>query len=104
MTTEDIIVEEAQRLYLEHAYSKCSGCQATPATFRAAAVRIKQLEDAVRDRDRTIVELHEQVTFWQHEHDGAARELAYWKALSPKSKDSDRAAEDWWEKMYRQEA
>jgi len=75
------VTEEARRLYIDHQHSPCKGnCKVTPATFRAAAERIVQLEEALRSRDQEIVGLHGDVRHWHEEADGAHAEACYWKA------------------------
>lgn len=81
------VAEEAQRLFFEHQRHTDAGSgvsttpagRPTPATFRAAAERIVTLEEAVRDRDKQIVDLHDEVTHWHQEADGHAADARYWE-------------------------
>jgi hypothetical protein len=45
----------------------------------AAAERIVTLEEAVRDRDKQIVELHDEITHLHGEVDGHASDATYWE-------------------------
>ncbi len=82
------VIDEAQRLYTEHwLHVRESGSTSTtpagnpsPATFRAAAERIVTLEEAVRDRDRKLVEAHEETAHWRLEADGHAGDATYYEA------------------------
>ena len=75
------VAEEAERLNAEHSILCPDGfCQETASGFRAAAERIVTLEEAVRERDNQIVELHEEVTHLHHEADGAHADARYWEA------------------------
>ena len=72
------VAEEAERLYNEHLASGV-GHVASPAMFRAAAERIVTLEEAVRDRDKQIVELHDEITHLHGEVDGHASDATYYE-------------------------
>jgi hypothetical protein len=79
---ESQVIEEAQRLYAEHVNTMCVfGCLVTTATFRDAAERIISLEEAVRSRDKVIVETHDELVVLRDESDSHAADARYWQML-----------------------
>lgn len=75
------VAEEAERLNAEHSILCPDGfCQETASGFRAAAERIVTLEESVRDRDKQIVELHDEITHLRGEVDGHASDATYYEA------------------------
>ena len=74
------VIDEVHTLYHLHEQGPCVGnCGIVPADFKIAAERIVQLEEALRERDNTIVELHDEVAHWRDEAAGAYADAAYWE-------------------------
>jgi chitodextrinase len=74
------VAEEAQRLYAEFLEDTDDGfSQTTVWDFHFAADRIVTLEEAVRDRDKRIVELHDDVTHLRGEVEGYSSDARYWE-------------------------
>ena len=74
------VIAEVHTLYHLHEQGPCVGnCGIVPADFKIAAERIVQLEEALRARDATIVELHEELRLCREEADAHLADAAYWE-------------------------
>jgi hypothetical protein len=70
------VTDEALRLYRSH---DAEPNARVPVELRKAAERIVQLEEALRARDNTIVEVHEELRLCREEADAHKAEAAYWE-------------------------